>query len=332
MDGLWRSKGDYRVMHRSIHRAVLCTIDMPTNAPQTLPARVGMMPNGIASPSARPRVRPPMWIRISRIVALAVIIGVGINHVWWSVADWHLRDMNAYWDAAMRLREGAPLFPPIGNIEASEVYRYSPWFAWLWVPLTYLPRLLVNVGWSVVLLAASAAAVWPLVRRDAWVAVAFFLPVLIGISATGNAHALLIAMLVLGVERRTGPLWIAVAASLKVFPALFAVVYLARRQWWRFGATVLLTLALAAPFLLYDLSAYVTDAGGAALLYRWPILFGASVVAALGAALWLGRTRYGWLAAALAVTLALPRFFLYDITYFMVGVPAREGRSAADER
>lgn len=266
---------------------------------------------------------PRRTIRLARIVALAVIIGIGISHIYWSVIDWHLKDMNAYWDAALRLRHGQTLFPAAVDIEASEVFRYSPWFAWLWVPLTYLPRVAVNIGWSAILLAASAAAVTPLVKRRAWLAVAFFLPVLIGISAGGNAHALVIAALVLGVQRRSGPLWIAVAASIKLFPFLLVLTYIGRREWWRALATAGLTAVLLAPFLLYDLSAYVTDAGGAALLWRWPAIYVFAMVGLVAASLWLARSRYAWLASATAVAISLPRFFLYDITYFMVSVPAR---------
>lgn len=270
----------------------------------------------------RPRGRR-IGVRLARIGVLAIVIGIGFNHIWWSIADWHLDDMNAYWDAAMRLRTGGELYPPVSDVLASEVYRYSPWFAWLWTPLTLLPRLVVEVGWSIVLLAASALAIWPLARRGAWLAVAFFLPILVGISAGGNVHALLIAALVLGIERRSGPAWIGVAASLKLFPILFVLTYLGRRQWVRAALAFAVAGLLLAPYLLYDLSNYVTTAGGAALLWDWPILYGVAVVAAVAAALRLGPTRHGWLAASVAVVLALPRSFLYDVTWVMVGAPDR---------
>lgn len=277
--------------------------------------------------------RRPRWARLARIVALAVIIGIGFNHVYWSVVDWHLDDMNAYWDAGVRLRQGQPLFPPVTDVLASEVYRYSPWFAWLWAPITLLPRELVNVLWSIVLLAASVAAVVPLARRGAWIGVAFFLPILIGISAGGNVHALLVAALVLGVERRSGPLWIGVAASLKLFPILFALTYLGRRQWWRAAATALIAAVLLAPFALYDLTNYVTTAGGAALLWDWPVVYAVAVGASIIGALLLARTRYGWLASSVAVVIALPRSFLYDVTWVMVGAPEpnREAAVTPDE-
>jgi hypothetical protein len=276
--------------------------------------------------------------RIARIIALAVVIAIGINHVWWALADWHLRDMNAYWDAAMRLRTGRELYAPMG-IEASEVYRYSPWFAWVWVPVTMLPRVVANIGWSAVLLGASAVAVWPLVRRRSVFGVAFFLPMLIGISAVGNVHPLLIATLVLGIQRRTGPLWIAVAASLKVIPILLVVTYLGRREWKRSALAIATTVALTAPVVLYDLSNYVTDAGAAALLWRYPVIYVAAVAVALAAAFRLASTRFGWLTSSIAVTLALPRFFVYDVLYLLVGtagaeaVPSRAGASTgADTR
>ena len=265
-------------------------------------------------------VRRPRFVRLARIVALAVIIGIGFNHVWWSVTDWHLDDMNAYWDAGMRLRTGQALYPPVTDVLASEVYRYSPWFAWLWAPLTLLPRAIVEVAWSAILLAACVAAIWPMARRGAWIGVAFFLPILIGISAGGNVHALLIAALVWTVERRSGPAWIGVAASLKLFPILFVLTYLGRRQWWRAAIAAGVAAVLLAPYLLYDLTNYVTTAGGAALLWDWPILYAVVVTAAVGAALWLARTRFAWLASSVAVVLALPRSFLYDVTWVMVGV------------
>lgn len=262
-------------------------------------------------------------VRFARILVLALVIGLGVNHVWWSVTDWHLDDMNAYWDAGMRLRAGADLYPPVSDVLASEVYRYSPWFAWLWTPLTYLPRIVVEVAWSLVLLGASAAAILPMARRRAWLAVAFFLPILIGISAGGNVHALLIAALVLGVERRSGPLWIGIATSLKLFPILFVLTYLGRREWRRATVAVAIAGLLLAPYLLYDLSNYVTTAGGAALLWDWPIVYAVAVLAAAVAALRLATTRHGWLASSLAVVLALPRSFLYDVTWLMVGAPRR---------
>jgi hypothetical protein len=269
-----------------------------------------------------PRGERRQWVRIARIVALAVIIAVGVSNLRWAIVDWHMKDAGAYWEAALRLRHGQELFPAVTNIEASEVYRYSPWFAWLWVPLTYLPKTVAYIGWAALLIACSFVAVLPMARGRAWIGVAFFLPMRIGISATGNVQALLVAILVHSVNRRSGPLAIALAASLKLVPILLLVTYIGRRQWFRAGLCVVLTVVLCTPFLLYNLTNYVTDAGGAPLLWQWPVVYVLAVGLALALAIRLARGRYGWLWSATALTLALPRFFVYDITYLMVGIPA----------
>ena len=259
--------------------------------------------------------------RAGRIVTIAVVLGVGISQLVFTFGDWHLSDMGAYWNAGERLRLGEPLYPPLESSEASEVYRYAPWFAWVWAPLTTLPRGVVNVGWSIVLLAASAAALLPLVQVRAWLAVAFFLPILVGITAIGNVQPLVVAMLVLGLERRTGPLWIGVAASLKAVPILFVLTYLGRRQWLKAAAAAGITAVLVAPMLLHDLSNYPAGAGQAAALAAWPPLYGIVVAIGIVASLRLARGRHAWLASAATATVAVPRLFVYDVSLLMAAVP-----------
>lgn len=261
-----------------------------------------------------------------------LVIGLGVGNLYWSVAQWTMADAGAYWDAAHRLRDGAPLYPAVADVEASSVYRYAPWFAWLAVPFTLLPVQVAGAIWSVVLVTASLAAVIPLARRRAWLQVAFFLPVLIGISASGNVHALMVAWLVWGVDRRSGPWWIALAASLKVVPLLFALVYVGRRQWGRTAATVAITALLVAPAFMYDLSHYVFSSGRAGGLIQIPVLFAAVVAAACAVTLYLARGRHAWLAAATTVVLATPRFFVYYVTYLLVfeGPRGRAGSGRAE--
>jgi hypothetical protein len=271
-------------------------------------------------------MRLPPGERLARIVALAVIIAIGIFNLYIAVTGWTLSDAGAYWQAGLRLRASEPLYPPLSSAEGSEIYRYAPWFAWLTVPWTFLPEWLAGVLWSAVLLGASALALWPLVRLRMWILVALFGPILVGISAVGNVQPLIVAALVLGVQRRSGPLWIALAASLKIFPILLALVYAGRRQWWAFAACVALTALLWLPaVLLYDLSAYPVSAGQAGALISFPVIYFAVVGIGVGATFALARTRWGWLAGATAVLVSLPRLFVYDVTYLMVGVkPAAE--------
>ncbi|MEO6579443.1 MAG: hypothetical protein ABIO99_11175, partial [Candidatus Limnocylindria bacterium] len=97
--------------------------------------------------------------RLARLGVTALVIGLGIANLYWSVAQWTLSDAGAYWDAANRLRDGAELYPVVANVEASDVYRYAPWFAWAAIPFTFLPIQLAGAAWSLILIGASVVAV-----------------------------------------------------------------------------------------------------------------------------------------------------------------------------
>ena len=64
-----------------------------------------------------------------------------------------------------------------------------------------------------------------------------------------------------GVERRSGPIWIALGASLKAVPLALALVYAGRGEWRKAAVAAGLTALLVAPMLLFDLSGYSTDPG-----------------------------------------------------------------------
>jgi hypothetical protein len=269
--------------------------------------------------------------RAARLVVTALLVGLGAALLVFAVGDWRLTDARAYWDAAERVRAGDQLYPLVTDVEASNVYRYAPWFAWLAVPFTFLPGVVAGVIWSALLVAASTVAVVPLVRRGAPAVGFFFWAVLIGISAIGNVQPLIVAALVWGVERRSGPLWIAAAASLKAFPILFVLVYLGRREWVRAAFAGAITVLLVAPMLLYDLSGYTTDAGVATALINWPPAYVAAVAILAVGTLLLARGRFGWLAAAATVGVALPRLFVYDVTFIQVGAPATRPAAQVNE-
>jgi len=252
---------------------------------------------------------------------------VGLAFVFSNVISWDLEDMDAYWDAALRLKDGLPLFPAVPDPGAADVFRYSPWFAWLWIPLTSLPKAAVQIGWSALLVGSIPVSIGPLLRHRSVAAIclgALAGGLLVKTASTGNVHALLIAFLVWGVGRRSGPLWIGLAASLKFAPIAYVLVYAGRREWWRVVAALLLTVALVAPVLLYDLSEYPTDPGGSLsmLSIGGPVPF--ITLGALGAvaAFALANTPYAWGAASLAVVLLIPRLDLYGLTYLLVGLTA----------
>ena len=265
--------------------------------------------------------RPLVW---AGAALLAVLIGLAgwteLNH---AASLSSGSDMDAYWNAAMRLRDGAPLYAT-GQPTDSTLYRYAPWFAYAWIPLTFLPKGAVLFAWMSLCLSAAVGSLAPLLWRGpaGWATIALLLPFQLEGAAYGNVQPLLVLALLWGLPRKSGPLWVALAASLKVAPVVLAVVYAGRGEWRRARVALLLTALLVAPMLLFDLSGYSTEIGGGqmSLLTLSPLLWAVAALVAMAAAWALARTRYRWRAGAVAAILALPRFLLYEISFLVVGL------------
>ena len=277
-----------------------------------------LYPVAMRALSVRPEVERP-----ARLIAIAGVIGISIVLLVFSLRGIGLEDTAAYWGAAERLRGGLPLYPPLAHPELAQyvgaTYTYSPWFAFAWVPLTFLPQPLATCLWMAVLMAAGAWLVLGL--RDQPLAALFFGVLLFDTISEGNVQALMVAWLVWGIDRRSGPFWIALAASLKAFPLLLVLIYLRRRSWRRAAWTLGLTLFLVAPMLLFDLSHYPTSTGRH-LLWGSPFYWPVAVAAVAYAGMWATR-RYDRLAGAVAVIAVAPRFWLYDATMLLVGIAGR---------
>jgi hypothetical protein len=238
-------------------------------------------------------------------------------------------DVAAYWNAAERLRAGEPLYvPAVAN--APDLYRYAPWFAAAWIPLTYLDHTAVTAGWVGLMIASALLSTLPLLRQGptGWAAFTLLAPLQLQAAVFGNVQALLVLVLLWGVERRGGPLWIALGASLKGAPLVLALVYVGRGEWRRAGLTVALTGLLVAPALLFNVSAYPTALGGGQMslagvsVWLWlPV-----VAVVLGATLALARTRFGWLAGSVSIIVVLPRLLDYEFGFLLVGLAERRKR------
>ncbi|MGH2385582.1 MAG: hypothetical protein ACRDGB_11120, partial [Candidatus Limnocylindria bacterium] len=68
------------------------------------------------------------------MVAVIISLYVLAAGILYSIGNWTLEDMDAYWDAAVRLRAGEPLYREYADATAANVYRYAPWFAFAWIP------------------------------------------------------------------------------------------------------------------------------------------------------------------------------------------------------
>lgn len=277
-------------------------------------------PSGLAGPP-----------RLFRLIALAVLIAVGIDHVYYAIVQWPLHDMDVYLAAATRVRDGHGLYLT-GDVLHS--YWYSPWFAYAWVPLTYLPRIVVAVAWSALLLAATGAVAVLLYRIGPSGGLLALLvgPPLFAVSAGGNVQPLMVLALLWGLHRRSGPVWVALATSLKYTPILFAVVYVARRQWWRAMAAAGIGALLIAPALAGGVAAGGIPSQGAdsALSLGWvPYL---SILAVLTVGQLVVPPRFAPVTAAAAAVFALPRLFVYDVTLLAAGAAPDPIADTAPER
>lgn len=268
-------------------------------------------------------------IRLVRLLTQAVALGwLGYVLASWFLV-WNPADAGAYYDAAVRLRAGEDLYHAV-NPEAHEAYRYAPWFAFAWIPLSYMPRELVLHGWSLAMLACSAIAVWPIAKlgTPAAVSLAALLGSFLAETAMfGNAHPAVVALLSLTAGRRGAfPVAIGVAASIKLVPILFAAAWVGRRDW----GPAIVALATAAllwiPVVLFDLADYVTSPGtGLLSIYAvspwlWFVTAAASGVVAVVLA--ARRSRWAWIALAVAMFLGPPRIALSYIAFLAPAVVA----------
>jgi hypothetical protein len=261
---------------------------------------------------------------ISRKFVAAVIIGLSVAWAIWTVGGLDFSDAAAYRLAADRLLHGQDLYQAAASQD--DAFRYAPWFAAVWIPLDALPALVGNVVWGSLLVVASAFSVLPLARER--LLVARLLAVLTGgmlawTVARGNVHPLVMVALVQGIYRRSGPLWIALAASLKAVPIFFALIYVARREWGRAAAALVLTAVLVAPMPFMGWELGTVQPGDSLSLNSlisptvWAVVAGIVVAGAILTSVTLPR--YAPVAAATAAILALPRLLLYDMTYLIVG-------------
>lgn len=269
---------------------------------------------------------PRILVRASRLVAMAVIVGVGISTLVFAVTDWHLHDMEVYLDAARRIRAGDMLYG--GDVDALSAYRYAPWFAYAWVPISHLPEPLIRIGWSAMLLAATFVALLPFARRPSWLLVALFGPILVGISAIGNVHAAMLALLVWGLPGRWGGVAVGIAASLKLVPILLALRFVAERRWGQLAVAVGVAVALWLPVLAFPIADVTFDPGLARTLPVPLWLTGGFAAIGASALLAVRRSRHTTLASAVAAVALLPRLFVYEISLVILGaVPPRTERS-----
>lgn len=250
-------------------------------------------------------------------VARFIVTGIALGWLAYTLTSWFLAwnpaDARAYYLAAERLRDGAALYPAM-NADAHEVFRYAPWFAAAFLPLTLLPIDVATHAWSLGMLGCAALAVLPILRlrsRAAVVVAALLGATLAETAMFGNTHPLVVALLSWTIVRPSAPWWLAVATSIKLVPIMFIAPWVGKRRWRDSIVAVIVSLLLFAPLIAFDLSGYVTSPGsGLMSLYAAsPSLWITAAITALISLAWLSLrgSPYAFVAAGAAMFVVPPR-------------------------
>lgn len=207
-------------------------------------------------------------------------------------------------------------------------YLYSPAFAQVLTPISWLPWPVFNALWT----AMNVALLWWLVGRWALLSLVF-LPIPFEI-ISGNIHLLLAATIVLAI--RYPAAW-AFAILTKVTPGVGLLWAVGHRDFRAlFQATVATGVVAALSFALAPdqwrawIDLLFADAGRPLVTLGWylPIPLLPRLVAAAALVLWGGWTDRRW-TVPVAVTLALPVVWLNSLAILAALVPlARERRRA----
>jgi hypothetical protein len=276
-------------------------------------------------------------------LALAEVAGLGalagLWALWLHLTTDPLADVRAYYDAGVRLNDGLPLYPAYANPDVAEFYRYPPLLAIAFRPLALLPFPAAAAFWEAVVVASLVATVWWIGprRRTTWLALGMLgLPIAWAV-AIGQAQVPVTFLTALA-----APWSIALAANVKLFPALVALWWIGRREWRPLGlflaytaGLVLLQLALE-PQATVDFLGTLTlqQVGEVRNLSPYaisPLLWAALVVVGVLLALRLAPRRWGWAAAVALSVLATPRLLVYMLMTLLAALGRDERRDARAE-
>jgi hypothetical protein len=258
------------------------------------------------------------------IFTLAVVGGLaGLWVLWMHIVGDPLADVQAYYGAARRLNQGLPLYPAGADPNSNDLYRYPPLLAVVLRPLAVLPYYAFALAWELIVVGTFLLTIRQLGAGLRVYAAIGILGVPIGWAlGVGQAHIPLTLLLAIG-----QPWSIALAANVKLFPALIALWWIGRRDYESFIAFLGWMLVLAIVQLVLEPTGTLRFARGEVGLdligsvrnispYVWasPVVWAAIVLVGALVTVALARTRWGWAAAVALGTLASPRLLVYMLT------------------
>ncbi len=297
------------------------------------------MPVNAATPDVPIYARPSIRIVLRLAAVLGVILGIETTIL--HLATDPLADVRAYYDAGARLNAGLPLYVQAAGVNDPAFYRYPPLLAIAFRPLALLPYHVAAIIWESVVIGATILTFKRLGIREpvllvgAWLA----LPIMWTVSI-GQAQALITFLLAIG-----APWAVALAANIKLFPALAAIYWVGRREWRPLGifaawmAGLIIFQFILEPTATLDYIGFIGlgQVGEVNSLSPYgisPALWAVSVVVLVIVALRLAPTRWGWAAAVVLSVFATPRLLNYQLSTLLAGMggPGRRwGGGGRDE-
>jgi hypothetical protein len=276
---------------------------------------------GAAGPSWDQRVESRMTHLVAFVFAvIGTLVGAWI-FVLHATTD-PAGDVHAYYEAGARLNAGEPLYEQAASVTGSHYYFYPPLLAVAFRPLALLPFEIAAAIWMGLMFLAFAGSIWlaGVRNRWTWYVLGWLAAPIAWSLVIGQAHVLVMFLLTLGT-----PFGLALAGSIKIFPAIAAIYWLGRRDWPMLGRFVAWGVGLLAlSFILepsgtiafvsfpnFELIGEVTNLSPYAIS---PALWVVTIVALAIAALVFARTRFGWFLALLLSVLAAPRLHLYQFS------------------
>jgi glycosyl transferase family 87 len=268
--------------------------------------------------------------RVQIVLIVASVLGaiIGLDTLARHLTTDPLADVHAYYDAGARLNAGQPLYDQPAGTDDADFYRYPPLLAIAFRPLALLPFETAALIWEAFLVALFVMTIYKTGTRNkwTWIVLGWLAAPFAWSLAIGQAQIAVTYFVTLGT-----PFGIAMAAHLKLLPALVAVYWLGREDWRSLGMFLAWGLGLLALSFVLEPAGTIAYLGFPDLnqvgnvenrsLYAVSILLWGVFSFAFAVIAWrFARTRVGWLLAVAFSVLVNPRLLMYQLATLFAAV------------
>ena len=276
--------------------------------------------------AARKAARHAVELVLFAVAVIGAMAGLAVG--WMHIVSDPLGDAHAYYDAASRLNAGLALYPPDIDPSTNRIYLYPPLFAVVLRPLALLPFELFALIWELIVVTAFVLLLRRLGthKKSTWIAVGILGVPIAWALTIAQAHVPMTLLMAIG-----QPWSIAVAANVKLFPALLVFFWLGRRELESAVAFLVWTVLLVAAQLIVEPNgtlsffgsvgfAQLGDVRNISPFTLSPLAWYVLLFVGCAAIVVTARLRWGWALAVTVATLAPPRLLIYMLTSLLAGV------------